>query len=55
MVALKKCIDADEIAKTLGAERKVPTTGGFLGALGLLADVQARFPPPDVSERHSPP
>ena len=38
-------LDMDTIARGLGAERKgkVVSAGGYLGALQLLADVQARF------------
>jgi hypothetical protein len=37
--------DMDKIADALGAERKgkVFATGGFFGALQLLADIEARF------------
>lgn len=35
----------DKIAKGLGAERrgKVTATGGYFGAMQLLADIEARF------------
>lgn len=38
-------LDMDKMARALGAERrgKVRAGGGYFGALGLLADVQARF------------
>ncbi|MBI2206777.1 MAG: hypothetical protein HYU41_23315 [Candidatus Rokubacteria bacterium] len=38
-------LDMDKIAKGLGAERrgKVFATGGYFGAMQLLADVEARF------------
>ena len=41
-------LDMDKIAKGLGAERrgKVSATGGYFGALQLLADVEARFQVP---------
>jgi len=37
-------LDYDKIAKALGAERrgKVKSTGGYFGALGLAAEIQAR-------------
>jgi hypothetical protein len=41
----KQQLDMDRIARGLGAERrgKVAATGGYFGAIQLLADVQARF------------
>lgn len=38
-------LDMDKIAKGLGAKRRgsVSARGGYFGAMGLLADVQARF------------
>jgi hypothetical protein len=38
-------LDMDKIAKGLGAERrgKVAATGGYFGAMQLLADVEGRF------------
>lgn len=38
-------LDMDKIAKGLGAERKgkVSATGGYFGAMQLLADIEARF------------
>src|SRR5438445_6469106 len=42
---MKRKLDMDRIAKGLGAERrgKVSATGGYFGAMQLLADVEARF------------
>ena len=42
---MKPQLDMDKIARGLSAERtgKVAVTGGYFGAMQLLADVQARF------------
>src|SRR5436309_11870805 len=42
---MKRKLDMDRIARRLGAERrgKVSATGGYFGALQLLADVEAKF------------
>jgi hypothetical protein len=42
---MRKQLDMDKIAKGLGAERrgKVSATGGYFGAMQLLADIEARF------------
>src|SRR5262245_13553941 len=42
---MKRRLDLNKIAKTLGAERKgkVSSKGGYLGAMQLLADIDARF------------
>jgi hypothetical protein len=42
---MKTQLDMDKIAEGLGAERKgkVFATGGYFGALQLLADIEARF------------
>ena len=42
---MKKQLDMDKIARGLGAERrgKVSATGGYFGAMQLLADVEAKF------------
>ena len=42
---MKRQLDMDKIAKALGAERrgKVSATGGYFGAMQLLADIGARF------------
>ena len=41
-------VDIDKIAKGLGAERrgKVPVSGGYFGAMQIVAEVQARFRTP---------
>jgi len=42
---MKKRLDMHKIAKALGAERrgKVISTGGYFGAMQVLADAEARF------------
>ena len=42
---MKTRLDMDKIAKGLGAERrgKLSATGGYFGAVQLLADIEARF------------
>jgi len=42
---MKTRLDIEKIARGLGAERrgKVASSGGYFGALQLLADIQARF------------
>jgi hypothetical protein len=42
---MKKQLDMDKIARELGAERRgrVSGTGGYFGAMQLLADVEAKF------------
>jgi hypothetical protein len=42
---MKPHLDMNKIARGLGAERKgkVPATGGYFGAIQLLADIEARF------------
>jgi hypothetical protein len=42
---MKIGLDMDKIARGLGATRrgKVAASGGYFGAIGLLADVKARF------------
>jgi hypothetical protein len=42
---MKRQLDMEKIAKGLGAERrgKAPASGGYFGALQLLADVEAKF------------
>src|SRR2546425_13251186 len=42
---MKRRLDMDKIAKGLGAERrgKVSATGGYFGAMQLLADVEVKF------------
>ena len=41
-------LDMDKIAEALGAERrgKISATGGYFGAMQLLADIEARFRTP---------
>jgi hypothetical protein len=41
-------LDMEKIARALGAERKgkVGATGGYFGAMQLLAEIEARFRPP---------
>jgi hypothetical protein len=45
---VKTQLDMDKIAVALGAKRrgKVSATGGYFGAMQLLADVEARFQVP---------
>src|SRR4029079_2982924 len=42
---MKRRLNLNKIAKALGAERrgKVSSKGGYLGAMQLLADIDARF------------
>lgn len=42
---MKKQVDMDKIARGLGAERRgrVSASGGYFGAMQLLADIEARF------------
>jgi hypothetical protein len=42
---MKRHLDMNKIARGLGAERKgkVTATGGYFGAMQLLADIEARF------------
>lgn len=42
---MKPHLDMNKIARGLGAERKgkVSATGGYFGAIQLLADIEARF------------
>jgi len=50
---MKTRLDMDKIAKGLGAERrgKVTTSGGYFGAMQLLADIDARFRVPSGGGR----
>ena len=52
-----KHLDMDKIAKGLGAERKgrVSATGGYFGAMQLLADIEARFRVPSGGGRPTDP
>jgi hypothetical protein len=54
---MKKKLDMGKIAKGLGAERhgKVCAEGGYFGAIGLLAEVQARFRVPQRGGRATDP
>jgi hypothetical protein len=42
---MKTRLDMDKIAKGLGTERRgaVVSSGGYFGAMQLLADIEARF------------
>jgi hypothetical protein len=42
---MKRQLDMDKIARRLGAERKgkISATGGYFGAMQLIADVEATF------------
>jgi hypothetical protein len=54
---MKMRIDMDKIAMGLGAERrgKVAASGGYFGAIQLLADIEARFRlPPGGAGRRMP-
>jgi hypothetical protein len=46
-------LDMDKIARGLGAERrgKITASGGYFGALQLLADIEARFRAPSGGGR----
>ncbi len=50
---MKMRLDMDKIARGLGAERrgKVPASGGYFGALQLLADIGTRFRVPSGGGR----
>src|SRR5215813_7675119 len=50
---MKTRLDMDKIARGLGAERrgKVAASGGYFGALQLLADIEARFRVPSGGGR----
>jgi len=54
---MKAHLDMDKIAKALGAERrgKVASSGGYFGAMQLLADVEARFRVPSGGGRPTDP
>ncbi len=54
---MKTQLDMHKIAKGLGAERrgKVAATGGYFGAMQLLADVKAQFRVPDGGGRPTDP
>src|SRR6266853_3219315 len=50
---MKRQLDMDKIARRLGAERrgKVSASGGYFGAMQLLADIDARFRVPSGGGR----
>src|SRR6266496_6120263 len=50
---MKAQLDMEKIARGLGAERrgKVAASGGYFGAMGLLADVETRFRVPSGGGR----
>ena len=54
---MKKQLDMDKIARGLGAERrrKVVASGGYFGAMQLLADIEARFRVPSGGGRPTDP
>src|SRR6266853_5102057 len=54
---MKTQLNMDKIAKGLGAERqgKVAATGGYFGAMQLLADIEARFRVPSGGGRATDP
>lgn len=54
---MRRGLDMDKIAKALGGERqgKVSATGGYFGALQLLADIEARFRVPSGGGRATDP
>jgi hypothetical protein len=54
---MKTQLDMDKIARGLGAERrgKVTPSGGYFGALQLLADIEARFRVPSGGGRPTDP
>ena len=54
---MKPHLDMDKIARGLGAERKgrVHASGGFLGAMQLVADIKARFRVPQGGGRRTNP
>jgi hypothetical protein len=54
---MKTQLDMDKIARGLGAERrgKVVASGGYFGAMQLLADIEARFRVPSGGGRPTDP
>ena len=50
---MKTQLDMERIARGLGAERrgKVNASGGYFGAMQLLADIEARFRVPSGGGR----
>ena len=54
---MRRGLDMDKIARALGAasQGKVSATGGYFGALQLLADIEARFRVPSGGGRATDP
>src|SRR5229473_4047784 len=54
---MRRGLDMDKIARAVGAARqgKVSATGGYFGALQLLADIEARFRVPSGGGRATDP
>jgi hypothetical protein len=54
---MKRPLDMEKIARGVGAQRrgKVSATGGYFGAMQLLADVEARFRTPEGGGRPTDP
>ena len=54
---MRRGLDMDKIARALGAARrgKVSATGGYFGAMQLLADIEARFRVPSGGGRATDP
>jgi len=54
---MKTQLDMDKIARGLGADRrgKVTASGGYFGAMQLLADIEARFRVPSGGGRPTDP
>ncbi len=54
---MRRGLDMDKIARALGATRqgKVAATGGYFGAVQLLADIEARFRVPSGGGRATDP
>ena len=54
---MKTQLDMDKIAKGLGGERRgrVAASGGYFGAMQLLADIEARFQVPSGGGRPTDP
>src|SRR2546421_671547 len=54
---MRRGLDMDKIARALGAARQgtVSATGGYFGALQLLADIEARFRVPSGGGRATDP
>src|SRR5207302_5187190 len=55
--SMRRGLDMDQIARALGAIRsgKVSATGGYFGAMQLLADIEARFRVPSGGGRATDP